>query len=79
VQVGRNTLVAHVWARHRTDARVDLKGICPECKMRVETNTGLSAHRRSTHGWDALLDALSGVDTERYPALASYRKNGGQV
>jgi hypothetical protein len=79
VETGRNTLVAHVWGRHRTDQRPDLHGVCPECKLRVDSNTGLSAHRRSSHGFDALVEALAGVDEKRYPALVSYRKNGGQV
>lgn len=78
-EIGRNTMVAHVWARHRTDERPDLKGVCPECRLRVDSNTGLSAHRRSAHGYDALEDALAGVDTDRWPALVSYRKNGAQL
>jgi hypothetical protein len=61
MDVGRNTLVAHVWNKHRTDARPPTPKTCPECGERFDNGTGMSAHRRSIHDFDALADALGGV------------------
>lgn len=59
--VPRNQLVAHVWRHHRADRRPDHHGKCPTCHEQQENGAGLAAHRRITHGYDALADALSGV------------------
>lgn len=78
VEVARNTMVAHVW-RHRPDKRPELHLQCPTCRERAANPAGLAAHRRQAHDFDALADALSGVDESRYPALTVYRKSGGKL
>lgn len=76
LEVQRNTMVSHVWRHHRKDSRPDLHLTCPTCREKSANPAGLAAHRRQIHDFDALADALSGVDVERYPALAVYRRNG---
>jgi len=60
-EYARNGMVSHVWRAHRTDKRPDLNGRCPTCREQQDNGAGLAAHRRITHGYDALQDALSGV------------------
>jgi hypothetical protein len=79
LEVARNAMVAHVWRHHRSDSRPDHHLICPTCREVTSSPAGLAAHRRNVHGFDAVADALSGVDEARYPALASWRKSGGQL
>lgn len=57
----RNAMVAHVWRHHRTDERPNYGVTCPTCHEQQESGAGLASHRRITHGFDALADALSGV------------------
>jgi hypothetical protein len=59
--VPRNTLVQHVWTRHREDEKPAVPTVCPECRMPIDNGSGMSAHRRSVHGHSALDEALSGV------------------
>lgn len=58
--LGRNVAVAHVWNRHRRDVRPEIPKRCPDCGHPA-TGQGMTAHRRSAHGYDALADALSGA------------------
>jgi len=60
--VTRSQIINHVWQSHRKDARPEPpKRTCPDCGVVYEKAQGLSQHRRAEHGFDALLDALSGV------------------
>lgn len=52
--------ISHVWNVHR-GGRPPVPEVCPECGVGQPTAQGMSAHRRSTHQYDALADALSGV------------------
>jgi hypothetical protein len=59
--VQANVMVNHIWTNHRTDERPPTLTVCPECRKTVATGQGMSAHRRTAHNYDAVLDALSGV------------------
>jgi len=58
----RATMVAHVWQHHRKDLKPEAPvGKCPDCNEHYDSGQGMSAHRRSVHGYDALIEALAGV------------------
>lgn len=59
--MAKTSLIGHVWSKHRTDRRPDQPRNCPTCGEFIDNGTGMSAHRRSSHGFDALADALAGV------------------
>lgn len=61
VEVNRASLVGHIWANHRTTARPAMPLTCVECGATYESPQGIATHRRLTHGYDAVVDALSGV------------------
>lgn len=61
-EYARGSLVNHIWAAHRKDRRPELPtGVCPDCSARVPSAQGMGAHRRLTHGWSAVVEALAGV------------------
>lgn len=60
--VERSSLVAHIWAKHAHTTRPELLvGKCPDCAEVIDTATGLAAHRRVVHEYNAVVDALSNV------------------
>lgn len=61
VQTARASLVGHIWGRHRNDVRPEIPLICPDCNETYDSGQGIATHRRLTHGYDALTEALAGV------------------
>lgn len=59
--VPSNTLVSHIWQRHRTDPKPAALMRCPDCGLRGNNTQHVAAHRRAAHGHDALTEALAGV------------------
>lgn len=57
----RYAIVDHVWRSHRADARPPTPLVCPECHEEMGSKAGMGSHRIARHGYDPLIDALSGV------------------
>lgn len=60
-ETARASLVGHVWSIHRTDRRPEIALTCPECREQFDDPRGAATHRRIKHGFDAVVEALSGV------------------
>jgi uncharacterized protein YbaR (Trm112 family) len=60
-EVNRSSLVGHVWSQHRTDRRPEMPLTCPDCRETYDSGQGIATHRRLAHGFDAVVDALTGV------------------
>lgn len=61
-EIARGQLAQHVWARHRNDVRPESPvGKCPQCPAIFDSPQGLAQHRKKTHGFDTLIEALAGV------------------
>lgn len=60
--MARSSISAHVWREHRhQQPPKPAQGNCPECGLAVASGVALGQHRRHEHGWDSLIEALSGV------------------
>ena len=61
IETNRASLVSHIWSNHRTDRKPEVPLICAECREQFDDPRGAATHRRITHGFDAVVEALSGV------------------
>lgn len=59
--MARNGMVSHIWQAHRPDTKPPAPTRCPECGERPGSPQAMAQHRRVTHGYDAVADALAGV------------------
>lgn len=58
---GRPGIIGHLWQVHTKSKRTGRYAVpskCPECGTPAGGNQGMSAHRRTAHGYDPLAEAL---------------------
>ena len=67
---GTSSLVTHIWAMHRGETRPASPTVCPDCGLE-DTAKNVGQHRKLTHGYDQIAEAMTGIKPFKAKARTS--------